>query len=77
MFLFLTGNIHPRGTSGSSAGDSGGGCFCRFTGALMAINIGCDSILINNDTTLQEMASKTSPKAHLVPLNVLFALRKN
>ncbi len=42
-------------------------------GTLMAINIGCDSI--NNDTTLQEVSPKASAKDHLVPLNVLFALR--
>ncbi len=59
---------HVRGTSGSNPGDSGGGVFCRFTGALIAICVGCDS------TKLDQMSSKYAPKAHLVLLYAFYLI---
>lgn len=52
-----------RGTSGSSFGYLGGGCFCRFTGALLAANVGCDNIPINDNTTSHQMVSRYATKA--------------
>lgn len=67
----LDGNWHIRGTASSNLGDSGGGCFDSFTGDLLAINVGCDSIEVDGKITLEQLSSKHLAKSHLVPCNII------
>ena len=64
----LDENWHIRGTSSSNFGDSGGGCFDRFSGDLLAINVGC---VVDGRTSLDQLSSKHMAKAHLVPATLL------
>ena len=60
----LDGNWHIRGTASSNLGDSLGGWFESFTGDLLAINVGCDSIEVDGKITLEQFSSKHLAKSH-------------